>query len=166
MKLADFAHCPRCASPMDERDLDGHARRVCPDADCGFVYYGNPTPVVAAIVERGGDVVLVRNVGWPETWYGLVSGFLGRSADPADGVLREVREELGLEAELVSLIGAYGFDQMNQVILAYHVRVPADAVITPQPDEIADTKLVPVGKLRPWPFGTGAAVADWLASRS
>ena len=166
MRAKDFVYCPRCATELETRELDGHDRRACPDSECGFVYYGNPTPVVAAIVERGDDVVLVRNVGWPETWFGLVSGFLERKEDPAQGVLREVEEELGVDAELVSMVGVYPFEQMNQVILAYHVRVFGGAEITIDPKEIAAFKLVPVDKLKPWPFGTGAAVADWLAARS
>jgi NADH pyrophosphatase NudC (nudix superfamily) len=166
MRAKDFVYCPRCATALETRELDGHDRRVCPDTDCGFVFYGNPTPVVAAIVERGDDVVLVRNVGWPETWFGLVSGFLERKEDPAQGALREVEEELGVHAELVSMVGVYPFDQMNQVILAYHVRVSGGAEITIDPKEIDAFKLVPVDRLKPWPFGTGAAVADWIAARS
>ncbi len=165
MRAKDFVYCPRCATELETRELDGLKRRVCPDTECGFVYYGNPTPIVAAIVERGDDVVLVRNVGWPETWFGLVSGFLERKEDPEQGALREVQEELGLEAELVSLVGVYPFAQMNQVILAYHVRVPAGAEINIDTNEIDDFKLVPLDKLKPWPFGTGAAVADWIAVR-
>ena len=165
MRAKDFVHCPRCTTALETRELDGLKRRVCPDPECGFVYYGNPTPIVAAIVERGDDVVLVRNVGWPETWFGLVSGFLERKEDPEQGALREVQEELGLEAELVSLVGVYPFAQMNQVILAYHVRVSEDAEINIDTNEIAAFKLVPSDKLEPWPFGTGAAVADWIAAR-
>lgn len=31
--------------------------------------------------------------------------------------------------------------------------------------ELEASKTVPVEKLRPWPLGTGLAVADWLARR-
>ena len=33
---------------------------------------------------------------------------------------REVAEELGLTGEIVSLIGVYGFESRNEVIVAYH----------------------------------------------
>lgn len=157
--------CPLCGGGLVERDEGGEPRLGC-DASSGgcggFVHYDNPTPVVAAIVERGDEVLLVRNQGWPKDWFGLVSGFLERGESPAAGVLREVEEELGLAAEVVSLVGVYEFEMMNQVIIAYHVRAEGEAVAG---EEIAEIKEVPTQRLRPWPFGTGAAVRDWLEAR-
>lgn len=153
-----FVHCPLCAAALVDREVDGETRRACA---CGFVHYDNPTPVVAAIVQVGDEVVLVQNKGWPGSWFGLVSGFLERGESPVEGVLREVREEIGLYAELVSLVGNYGFEEMNQVILAYHVRADGEPVAG---DEIEAIRRVPIAKLRPWPMGTGKAVADWLAA--
>lgn len=156
--------CPRCARALGSREAGGRTRLACPDAEgCGFVHWGNPTPVVAALVERGDSVLLVRNVGWPEGWLGLVSGFLEAGESPEGGVLREVREELGLEGELVGLIGVYAFPERNELILAYHVRASGEPV---PGAELAQVKAVPVARLRPWPFGTGHAVRDWLAARA
>src|SRR5881227_225784 len=118
--------CPSCASPLIARKLDERTRLVCASESCDYVFYDNPAPVVAALVEHGQTVLLVRNKGWPEKWYGLVSGFLEKGESPEDGVLREVREELGLRGDIVSFIGAYAFPENNQVILAYHVRAHGD----------------------------------------
>ncbi|MES1914624.1 MAG: hypothetical protein MHM6MM_006673 [Cercozoa sp. M6MM] len=140
-------------------------RRTC--AKCGYVHYNNPTPVVAAIVQREEDakVVLVNSRAWPKHIYALVSGFLEMRESPSKGILREVKEELGVEsARLVSLVGAYGFPRMNQVIVVYHVSVRGD--ITLDKHELRDYRLVETAKLRPWPFGTGLAVADWLAAQA
>ena len=154
--------CPTCASPLQPRQMEGRERLVCPNESCGYVFYDNPVPVVAALLEHGQTVLLVRNKGWPEKRYGLVSGFLEKGESPEEGVLREVKEEVGLKGEIVSFIGAYPFVEMNQVILAYHVRGNGEIVIG---SEIAGVKAVPPDKLRPWPLGTGHAVRDWLAAR-
>ncbi len=154
--------CPRCARPLGTRQDTGRARSACLDADCGFVFYDNPLPVVAALVEHEGQVLLVRNRGWPEKWFGLVTGFLERSETPEDGVLRELKEELGLDAELVRLIGVYAFAERNEVILAYHLRATGTVALG---EEIAEVRAVKPERLRAWPFGTGLAVADWLAAR-
>lgn len=135
---------------------------MCPDESCGFVFYDNPLPVVAALLEHDGHVLLVRNKGWPAGWFGLVSGFLERGESPEEGILREVKEEVGLDAEIVGLIGVYDFAQRNEIIIAYHLRGSGTVAIG---DEIEAVKPVPVEKLRPWPFGTGRAVTDWLARR-
>ncbi|MGO9830356.1 MAG: NUDIX domain-containing protein [Myxococcaceae bacterium] len=154
--------CPRCARPLEARDEAGRARKACPDRDCGFVFYDNPLPVVAALVEHEGRVLLVRNQGWPEKWFGLVAGFLERGESPAAGVLRELKEEVGLVGEVVRLLGVYAFPERNEVILAYHVRATGTVSLG---EEIAELRAVQPERLRPWPFGTGQAVADWLAAR-
>ena len=159
----EMKFCPTCKSKLVTFEDEGRTRLRCGDEDCDFVFYDNPVPVVAALVEHGETVLLVRNKGWPEKWFGLVSGFLERGESPEEGVLREVKEELGLRGEIGSFIGAYAFPEMNQLILAYHVRAHGDITLG---EELASVKAVPPDKLRPWPLGTGQAVRDWLQSRS
>jgi NADH pyrophosphatase NudC (nudix superfamily) len=161
--MKPFSFCPRCAKPLLDRDRDGTIRRCCPDDACGFVQYENPTPVVAAIVERDGCVILVQNKGWPGAWFGLVTGFLEKGEDPREGIVREIREELGLDANRVTFFGHYAFEAMNQLIIAYHVVVEGEWALG---DELAAAKAVPIEKVRPWPMGTGPALADWLAARA
>jgi NADH pyrophosphatase NudC (nudix superfamily) len=108
------------------------------------------------------SVILVRNQGWPEKMFGLVTGFLERGETPEESILREVDEELGLEAEISDFVGYYPFLQMNQLILVFHLRAHGDLKLG---EEIAEAKRVPIPMLRPWPFGTGPAVKDWLQTR-
>jgi NAD+ diphosphatase len=154
--------CLLCGTRLEEREIDGRMRRACSRPDCGFVVWDNPVPVVAAVVEHRGQVILVRQKGWPEKMLGLVTGFLERGETPQEGVLREVREELGLEGSVQALIGVYAFTEMNQVILAFHVLAEGEIVLGP---ELDGTRAIAHGKLRPWPMGTGLAVRDWLEKR-
>ncbi len=162
--MGDFRYCPRCATPLSEEERGGSLRRLCPAEGCGFVHWNNPAPVVAAIVERDDHVILVRSHGWPESWYGLVTGFLEHGEMPEEAVLREVREETGLDAELGGYVGMYPFYRMNQLIIAYHVLVGPGEIRLDE-TELADWRAVPIEKVRPWPRGTGTALRDWLASR-
>lgn len=155
-------YCLLCARPLERRLIDGLERLACPDPACGWVHWNNPLPVVAGVVEHEGNIILIQNKGWPADWWGLVTGFLEKGESPAEGVVREVREELGLEASLGGLIGAYGFPRQNQVIIAYHLTAEGPIV---QGDELAGYKPVPIEKVRPWPSATGQALAAWLASR-
>lgn len=157
--MTDPRFCPRCATPLTHFDHEGKSRLGCPDATCGYVHWDNPVPVVAAIIEHHGQVLLARNRTWPEKMFGLVTGFLERGETPAEAVLREVAEETGLAGEVVSLVGVYAFAPHNQVILAYHVRTEGEVRLG---EELVEVKLLPPGKVRTWPFGTGQALADWL----
>lgn len=135
----------------------------CESVVCNYVFWNNPTPIIAAIVELGTKILLVRNNGWPEGMFGLVSGFLEAGETADDCVLREIKEELGLEGHIESFIGYYSFFEMNQLILAFHVSAQGDMIIG---DELAEIKALSPEKLKPWPFGTGPAVRDWLKNRS
>jgi NADH pyrophosphatase NudC (nudix superfamily) len=121
-------------------------------------------PVVAAIVERNGEVILVRNVGRPEGWYGLVAGFLEKGEHPEAGIRREIDEEIGLAVRDLTFLGIYPFELRNQIIICYHALAePGEIRIAA--GEIASYKSVLIERLRPWPLGTGPALRDWLATR-
>ena len=154
--------CPRCAAELEPRAIGGAKRIACPDADCGYVHWDNPVPVVAAIVEHEGRIVLARNRNWPERMYGLVTGFLERGESPQQGVAREVKEELDLDATATQLVGVYAFERKNELIIAYHV---AAAGVIRLNEELVDYRAVAPERLRPWQFGTGLALADWLRAR-
>lgn len=158
-----FKFCPKCGAPLEVKALHGKDRPVCVAQGCGFVHWGNPTPVVAAIVEHEGNVLLARGRGWPEKLFGLITGFLEAGETPEAGVLRELKEELSLDGEIVSLVGVYPFEMRNEVIIAYHVKAHGTVVLS---DELEAVKPVPPDKLRAWPFGTGLAVQAWLDARA
>ncbi|MCB1777950.1 MAG: NUDIX domain-containing protein [Candidatus Competibacteraceae bacterium] len=154
--------CLQCGSPLQTAEVAGQARQCCSAPDCAYVHWDNPVPVVAAIVEIDGAVILARNHGWPEKRFGLITGFLEKGETPDDAVLREVQEELGVHAEAAHFIGYYPFFEMNQLLLAFHVPTSGEIRLG---EELAGIKWVPVERLKPWTIGTGPAVRDWLASR-
>lgn len=161
--MPTFRFCPQCASPLEVAPVHNHSRSVC-TARCGFVHWDNPIPVVAAIVEYEDDtLILIQNKGWPADWFGLVSGFLEKGENPDDAVLREVKEELGLDAQLIEPLGIFPFHQRNELILSYHVK--ASGAIVMDTSELEAYKIVPIHKARPWPFGTGIALKKWLEKR-
>ncbi len=163
MADSDFRYCPQCRAELAPTLRGGQTRLGCPQ--CGFVQWRNPVPVVAAIVERAGRVVLVHSKGRPAHWFGLVAGFLERGEHPDAAVLREVAEELGVDGKLESAIGIYPFERLNQLLFIYHVTIADDATITLAADELDDHREVPLAKLRPWRQGTGPGLRDWLVSR-
>lgn len=160
--MKPYTYCPQCARALVDAEHGGRLRRCCPDAVCGFVHWDNPVPVVAAVVEHEGRIILARNVAWPPSFYALITGFLEKGESPEAGVQREVEEELGLRPEGAHYIGSYDFTRQNQLILAYHV--PATGTVRLN-EELADWKHVAFGDIRYWPAGTGYALRDWLRGR-
>jgi NAD+ diphosphatase len=158
--MVTFQFCPRCGAPLTTPP-DRESRAAC-TVECGFVHYDNPTPVVAAVVEHEGQVLLARNRAWPPTWYALVAGFLERDETPEQAVLREVKEEVGLDATHATLIGVYPFPRLNQVIIAFHVATSGPITLN---DELVDYRLIAPAECGSWKVGTGLALRDWLRGR-
>ena len=162
--MPEFRYCPHCAAELQPGKVD--QRRVCVRIGCGFIHWNNPVPVVAAIVlhrpqpETQEHVLLVNNVGWPEGMLALVSGFVESGETPEQGIVREIKEELGLSSTAVRFLGHYPFAQANQLLLVYEVHAEGEIVM--DTSELAAYKHLAINKLKAWPIGTGPAVQAWL----
>lgn len=136
---------------------------MCAGTECRYVQRRNPTPVVAALVEHDGHLILARNVAWPEGWFALISGFLEAGEEPVAAVAREVKEELDLDVTATFPIGNYIFEHKNEVMLCYHVLAQGTIRLG---EELCDYRRYLPHELRPWPRATGLAVADWMKARN
>ena len=156
-------YCPECARKLEARRIDGIERLSCGAPNCGFVHWENPTPVVAAVVEYRNRIVLARNASWPDDVFSLVTGYLERNETPQQAVVREVKEELGLDSKTLGLIGCYALFEKNQVILAHWV-VATGEIKTG--NELSAVKLLSREELGSWQFGrlalTSEIVREWL----
>ena len=131
-------------------------------AACSYTHWNNPTPVLAAVIEYQGQVLLARNAAWPGKMYALITGFMEAGETPQGGIAREIKEETNLDATELHLIGVYDFQRMNQIIIAYHAVAEGEVRLSP---ELADYRLYRHEDLKCWSAGTGYALADWLTSK-
>ena len=165
--MTEFRFCPSCASALAliELEEDGGPKTRLRCTACDFTHWNNPTPVLAAVVEctdRGGQLLLARNVAWPGRRFALITGFMEAGETPQEGIAREVMEETALTVDALSLIGVYDFQRMNQIIIAYHAAARGEVRLSP---ELAEYGLYAPQDVKCWPAGTGYALADWLKSR-
>lgn len=160
----EFKFCPSCATPLAllsaMEDSGEKLRLRCPA--CGYTHWNNPTPVLAAVVEYQGQVLLARNAAWTGKMFALITGFMEAGETPQGGIAREIKEETNLDTSALDLIGVYDFQRMNQIIIAYHAVCAGDIKLSA---ELVEYRLYDYDKLKCWPAGTGYALADWLRSR-
>lgn len=157
---AGLRFCPKCAAPLVRAVLGERPRLTCPSDH--WTHWDNPLPVLAALVEYEGRILLARNAAWPEKTFSLITGFMERDETPEQGVARELKEETNLDTQATALIGVYEFMRRNELIIAYHVRATGTIRLS---DELVECRLVVPEKMRAWRTGTGYAMADWLRSR-
>lgn len=159
-----FKFCPACATPLaligQEEDGGFTERLRCPA--CGYTHWNNPTPVLAAIVEVGGRILLARNAAWSGRMFGLITGFMEAGESPEEGIRREIAEETSLDVTKLTLVGVHDFQRMNQVIVTYHAVAHGEVKLSP---ELLEYKLMEPANIRCWRAGTGFALADWLRSQ-
>lgn len=155
-----YRYCPKCAAPLVSAVLGERDRLTCPSGH--WTHWDNPLPVLAALVEYEGKILLARNAAWPEKTFSLITGFMERDETPEAGVARELKEETNLDTEAVALIGVYEFMRKNELIIAYHVQAAGEIRLS---EELLEYRLIAPEKLRVWRTGTGFAMADWLRGR-
>lgn len=164
MESPAYRYCPCCAAPLQLTGQveDGGWKERWRCAACGFTHWNNPTPVLAAIVELDGKVLLARNAAWQHRMFALITGFMEAGETPEDGIRREIAEETGLSVQALQLVGVHDFQRMNQVIITYHAQAQGEVCLSP---ELAEYRLFAPEQIRCWRAGTGLALADWLRGR-
>jgi NADH pyrophosphatase NudC (nudix superfamily) len=164
MSPTAFRFCPQCATPLEfiNQMEDGGAKERLRCPACNFTHWNNPTPVLAAVIEYQGHILLARNAAWPGKMYALITGFMEAGETPQEGIRREILEETSLSTDALALIGVYDFQRMNQIIIAYHAQCQGEVRLSP---ELVDYRLYTPDTVKCWPAGTGYALADWLTSR-
>lgn len=161
MAVSRFRYCPQCANELSGWLHERRQRLRC--EACRWVHWNNPTPVVAAIIEYEGQVILARNAAWPPKMFALITGFLEADETPIEGIAREVKEETDLNADRIDLIGVYDFQRRNELLVAYAVQASGQIRLS---EELAEYRLVEPARLRPWRQGTGPAMAQWMQDRN
>ena len=162
--MSDYQFCPMCATPLQliSQDEDGGPKQRMRCPACQWTHWNNPTPVLAGIVQYGEQILLARNAAWPGRRFALITGFMEAGETPQEGMAREIKEETQLEVRSLQLVGAYDFQRMNQVIIAYHAVAEGEIRLSP---ELVEYKFYDLKDIICWPAGTGYAMGDWLRTQ-
>lgn len=115
-------YCPNCKETLSAVSVDGVQRLACSSKSCNFVFWGNPTPVAAALVVHEGQFLLTRNAQWPAGRFSLITGFVEKGEVPEQTIVRELQEEIGLVAYNVIFVGNFSLEKFKQLLMAYVIQ--------------------------------------------
>ena len=87
--------CGTCGAPT-RPEQGGHVRR-CGDRTCGVDHFPRTDPAIIVLVTDGDRCLLGRKDIWPEGVYSTLAGFVEPGESLSEAVVREVREESGIE---------------------------------------------------------------------
>lgn len=151
-----FRFCPECGS--DRFEIHNAKSKKC--ANCGFVYYFNPSAAtVAFILNHKGELLVCRRGKEPtKGTLDLSGGFIDMFETGEEGVSREVKEETGLTVTkakyLFSLPNTYlysGF--LVHTLDMFFLCTIADDSLIEANDDVADSFWLPLNQINPEDFG-------------
>jgi ADP-ribose pyrophosphatase YjhB (NUDIX family) len=123
--LDGWRFCPICGEAIDNQGERVECRA------CGYIGYANAVPGAEAVCfDERGRVLLGRRAYDPGAGlWDLPGGFLHEDELPLDALRREVREETGLELELLDFLGHWlePYDGRIVLCLAWTARASGKA---------------------------------------
>lgn len=115
--LEVFHFCPKCGS--ENFEIHNALSRHC--SDCGFTYYQNPRASTAAfILNSKGELLIAKRAKEPAMGtLDLPGGFVNNAETAEQGMVREIKEETGLDIQpesieyLFSIPNVYHYSGMD-----------------------------------------------------
>lgn len=107
--------CGRCGAPTVEKQ-DERAK-LCPA--CGHTSYPRLSPAVIVAVTRGREILLARANRFSPGLYSVLAGFVEPGETLEDCVVREVKEETGIDVTNVRYFGSQPWPFPNSLMVAF-----------------------------------------------
>lgn len=98
--------CLKCGNKMMlQTDREGKMRPKC--TKCSWTFYKNPIPASACVIinDKKEIVIIKRKFEPNEGGWALPSGYVEIDQDPADCAIDEMKEETGLDGEIIIQLG-------------------------------------------------------------
>ncbi|HYN75309.1 MAG TPA: NAD(+) diphosphatase [Candidatus Limnocylindria bacterium] len=134
---ASHPRCARCGEPTGVEQA-GHVRR-CPA--CGAEHFPRTDPaVIVMVTDADGRGLLARNPRWPERRFSTLAGFVEPGEPVERTVVREVREEVGLDVVDVTYLGSQPWPFPSSLMLGFTALAPDPAALEVDGEEICEAR--------------------------
>ncbi len=127
--------CGACAEPTEH--LAGERARRCPR--CRLATYPRISPAMMVLVTRGRQMLLGRGINFPAGRYSALAGFVEAGETIEQAVVREVREEVGVEIRDLRYFGSQSWPFPHSLMIAFRAEW-ASGDIRVDPAELADAQ--------------------------
>jgi ADP-ribose pyrophosphatase YjhB (NUDIX family) len=146
--------CARCGAPVTVEEHFGKLRPAC--QACGWIYFADPKVAAAALIQRNGQVLLVRRANDPQRGlWTLPAGFVDAGEDPRTAVERECLEETGLQVRVMGLQDVlYGREHSRgaHILIVYRAEILSGALVAG--DDVDRAAFFAIDALPPLAFST------------
>jgi NAD+ diphosphatase len=108
-------YCGSCGGQTEPHPLE--RALIC--KDCEAAFYPRINPCVIVLVSKGDRLLLARNSRFPAGFYSCLAGFIEVGETPEQTVVREVREEVGIEVKNIQYIKSQSWPFPSQLMLGF-----------------------------------------------
>jgi len=129
----DHQYCGRCGTPTARSAVE-RVRR-CPA--CDHVAYPRLSPAVIVLVERDGRALLARNARTKMPFFSTLAGFVEVGESLEEAVVREIREEAGIELADIRYFGSQPWPFTGSLMVGFTARWASGDLVA-EPTEISD----------------------------
>jgi NAD+ diphosphatase len=129
--------------------VDVDERAMCCDS-CTTAIYPRIAPCIIVLVTRGEELLLARNVNFPRPMYSTLAGFIEAGESAEETLIREVREEVGIEVGNLSYFHSQSWPFPSQLMLGFFAEYVSGEIVC-DPAEIADARWFHYRELPPTP---------------
>ena len=129
--------CSRCGS--DTVVIENGWVRKCSVDDTSHFPRTDPA-IIVAVQDRNGRLCLGRQSVWPEKRFSNFAGFVEPGESLEDAVVREVKEETGLNVTAVKYLFSQPWPFPNSIMLAFEAFTDSPEIAKPDGIEIVDLR--------------------------
>lgn len=144
--MAATRFCPACGQPLKPHAVENALE--CPV--CGRLHYPRIEPCIITLINRGDELLLLRNIKDTRGVYACLAGFVEAGETLEQALRREVREETGLEVENIRYAGSQGWPFPDQLMVGFYADYKSGEIRI-QESEIADARWFRRDALPPLP---------------
>jgi NAD+ diphosphatase len=107
--------CGRCGTPTHARTNE--RAKECPE--CGQLHFPRLSPAVIVLIERADRLLLARNHRFPSGMYSVIAGFVEPGETLEECVVREVREEVGIEIKDIRYFASQSWPFPHSLMIGF-----------------------------------------------
>ena len=158
----NFQYCSRCGTAMEPRADE--RSRTCPR--CKFTSYPPVSPAIMILITKGKQLLLARKAAFPAGRYSALAGFVEPGEMLEDTVVRETREEVGVEVKNIRYFGSQPWPFPHSLMIAFTAEY-AGGELRPDGVEIEECAWFDADKLPkiPPPISISRRLIDTVAGK-
>jgi NAD+ diphosphatase len=107
--------CDRCGVPL--RTKPDERAKACPQ--CGLLHFPRLAPAIIVLVERGNQLLLARSRHFMPGMYSVLAGFVEPGESLEEAVVREVKEEVGIEIQDIKYFGSQPWPFPHSLMIGF-----------------------------------------------